>query len=595
MKGAILKEKSQTKKKGMLSYFGKYSIFAIVGPIFILLDVICEVMVPQIMNKMLTLSQSANESNIPLLGDQMKAMITVVILALIFGSANIIVSTFAAHGFAKNLRNGVFDKIQSFSFSNLDRFGTASLITRTTSDVNIIQLAVMFSLRLLIRGPFMLIASVFMAVRTSADLAIILTILIPFMIVVIGIAVVRAHKNYLASQEKLDQLNTIVEEDVQGIRVVKSYVREPYEKEKFQDANIGVANSMFKAGRVMVVMLPILIAAVYLAEGAVLWIGGNSIMDGVMKYGDLLSFITYLTQIMTSIMLIAMAMNFVARAKASYSRVKEIIDVEVDIQSPATADSMTPMVTKGNIEYKDVTFSYKYQSEDDIHDVRNANFIAKPGKVLAIIGSTGSGKSTLVNFIPRFYDVSGGEVLIDGQDVRSFDLDELRESIGMVLQNNILFSGTIRDNIRWGKEDATDEEIIEACKDAQAHDFIMKFPKQYDTWIEQGGVNVSGGQRQRLCIARAMVKKPKILILDDSTSAVDTITEGYIRQAFQENLKDTTVIIVAQRIISVKHADWILVMDKGEIIAQGKHEDLMQTCGMYREIDISQQEGGVLE
>lgn len=529
-------------------------------------------------------------------------MLILSIIALVAGLFNILCSSYVAQGYGANLRRGVFKKIQGFSFGNIDQFSSASLITRATTDINLIQLAVLFSLRLLVRGPLVLISAIAMAFDINVQLAIILCIAMPVIMAIILILLKKSNKLYVETQQRTDQLNSIVQENLQGIRVVKAYVREDYEKEKFSKANGGLVQVAYKASVIMATAMPLIILVVYIAEGASIWLGGNQIMDGAMGSGALISFITYITQVMVALTLIAMALMFIARSRAASARVKEVLNTEIDI-TDAQNQSNQSKISVGKVVFDDVTFrfgkadkaTYEGDAEEEPAAIQNISFEIEPGKILAIVGGTGSGKSTLVNLIPRFYDVSQGSVKIDGQDVRTFALDDLRKDIGMVLQKNILFAGTIRENMRWGNEQATDEEIIQACKDAQAHDFIMEFPDQYDTWIEQGGVNVSGGQRQRLCIARAMIKKPKILILDDSTSAVDTITEGFIQEAFRKNLEGTTVIIIAQRISSVRNADVILVLDDGELIDTGTHDELIQRCTIYQEINESQQQGGMAE
>lgn len=567
---------------------------------FICIDVICEMYVPRVMEQILDVG--VQNSDIAYIKEQGLTMLILSIIALVAGLCNILCSSYVAQGYGANLRKGVFKKIQGFSFGNIDQFSSASLITRTTSDINLIQLAVLFSLRLLVRGPLVLISAIVMAFDINPELAIILCIAMPVIMIIIIVLLMKANKLYVETQRRTDQLNSIVQENLQGIRVVKAYVREDHEREKFSKANGGLVQVAYKASVIMATAMPLIILVVYIAEGAAIWLGGKQIMAGVMGSGALISFITYITQVMVALTLIAMALMFVARSRAATARVKEVLNTDIDI-ADAKGQISKANISTGKVVFDDVTFAYgkaeeeKYKgnSEEEPAAIRNISFEVEPGEILAIVGGTGSGKSTLVNLIPRFYDTSQGSVMIDGQDVRTFALDDLRQGIGMVLQKNILFSGTIRENMRWGNEQATDEEITQACKDAQAHDFIMGFPDQYDTWIEQGGVNVSGGQRQRLCIARAMIKKPKILILDDSTSAVDTITEGFIQEAFRKNLDGTTVIIIAQRISSVCNADLILVLDDGELVDSGTHDELIQRCTIYQEINESQQQGGMAE
>lgn len=572
-------------------YFGKYRTFAILGPLFVLVDVVCEMFIPRIMENIVDVGIA--NSDIEYIKQQGLMMVLLSLGAMIAGMINIRCSSVAAQGLGANLRKGIFGKIQTFSFGNLDKFSTPSLITRTTSDVNTLQLAIMFSLRLLVRGPLILIAAVYMALDINFELAVILFITIPAMGVLIVVLMAMANKRYLTMQQKTDQLNATVQENLIGIRVVKAFVREKFEKIKFKKSNDDLVAAAYKANIVMAFAIPILILLVYGAEFSAMQIGGMKIINEEMQVGALMSFISYITQVMISMTLIAMALFFVARSRPSVGRIREVLTTNVDIDNADLPIEEQPIIERGEVVFENVSFSYGYRGADEVDELEDIAFTAESGSICAIVGGTGAGKSTLVNLIPRFYDPQIGTVKIDGRDVRDYQLDTLRRDIGMVLQKNVLFAGTIKDNMRWGNRDATDEEIIQACKDAQAHDFIAAFPKQYDTWIEQGGVNVSGGQRQRLCIARAMLKKPKILILDDSTSAVDSITESYIQEAFRTSLKETTVFIIAQRISSVSNADKILVMNEGRIVDVGRHEELMKRCQIYREIKESQQEGGL--
>ena len=572
-------------------YFGKYKKFAILGPLFVVVDVVFEMFIPRIMEAIV--DGGIANGDIGYIKQQGLIMLLFSLSAMIAGMINIRCSSLAAQGLGANLRKGIFEKIQTFSFGNLDQFSTPSLITRTTSDINAVQLAVMFSLRLLVRGPMILIAAVYMALDINFELAIILFITIPAMAVLIIVLMAMANKRYLIMQEKTDQLNATVQENLIGIRVVKAFVREKFEKMKFKDANDGLVAAAYKANIVMAFAIPMLILLVYGSEFSALQIGGIKIINEEMQVGSLMSFISYITQVMISMTLIAMALFFVARSRPSIGRIREVLSTEVDIADADLPIEEQPIIERGEVTFDHVSFSYGYHAPDEPDELDDVSFTAKSGSIFAIVGGTGAGKSTLVNLIPRFYDPQQGAVKIDGRDVRDYQLDTLRRDVGMVLQKNVLFAGTIKENMRWGNPNATDEEIMQACKDAQAHDFIMAFPKQYDTWIEQGGVNVSGGQRQRLCIARAMLKKPKILILDDSTSAVDTLTESRIQEAFRTNLKETTVFIIAQRISSVSNADQILVMNEGRIVDIGRHEELMKRCEIYQEIKASQQEGGL--
>ena len=481
----------------------------------------------------------------------------------------------------------MFKKISSFSFKNIDEFSTASLTTRLTNDVTMIQNMTMMILRMLIRMPSMLIVASFFAVSINPRLASMLLFALPLIIIAVGVVMKFGFPMFKKMQKKIDALNSVVQENLIGIRVVKAFVREDHEKKKFKKANDNLSAMGEKAAGMIILAMPLMMLIFNLTMVMVIYKGGVSINAGDMTTGDLLSFISYVMEILMSLMMIAMLLVMVARGKACADRIKEVLDAEVDIvnnEKTLTAEK------HGRVQFENVNFRYSTQTDGD--DILNGiSFTAEPGQIIGIVGGTGCGKSSLVSLIPRLYDVTGGRVLIDDVDVRNYDIEELRELIGVVLQNNVLFTGTIKENIRWGKKDATDEEIIAACKAAQAHDFIMRQPDGYDTVLAQGGLNLSGGQKQRLCIARAMIKKPKILILDDSTSAVDTATEAKIRNAFYNELKDTTVFIIAQRISSVKEADEILVMDDGEIKGVGNHNELMETNEIYQEIYNTQQKG----
>lgn len=590
------------KIRSVAGFLQKYWKFAILGPVFVALDVVCEMLIPRLMQNMVDIGVA--NSDLAYINEQGIRMIALAAGALICGILNIWFSSKAAMGLGANLRNAIFKKVQTFSFHNIDQFSTASLITRTTSDVNAVQMAVMLGLRLLVRGPLILIAAMYMAIDINRDLAIILFVALPTLAISVGIVLYKAYPLYDRMQQKIDMLNGTVQENLTGIRTVKAFVREDFEKEKFQSANDDLMNNAYRAGALVTWMMPIMIIVVYFAEAAAIWFGGNRIMIGAMGTGALMGFLGYITQVMISLTLIAMAMIFVARSRASTKRILEVLNAQVDIADAPQAllnPAEAPKVEKGKIEFKNLTFHYdtdnafvNVSSEAKEEDVlKNISFDVKPGQMVAIVGGTGSSKSTLVNLIPRFYDANEGEILIDGHDVREFVLDDLRDGIGMVLQKNVLFSGSIKDNMRWGKADATDEEIIQACKYAQADEFIQQFSDGYDHWIEQGGVNVSGGQRQRLCIARALIKKPRILILDDSTSAVDTVTESHIQDAFRNKLGNMTVLLIAQRINSVQNADKIIVMNEGCIDDMGTHEELLLRNEIYREMNDSQQEGGL--
>jgi ATP-binding cassette subfamily B protein len=517
-------------------------------------------------------------------------------------------STTGAVGFAANLRNALFEKVQQFSFTNIDKFSTASLVTRLTNDVNNLQVTFMMALRLLTRAPMMLVIAFILAYRINAQLSIVLAIAIPILVVSVMFIISSAVKRFSVMQEKIDNINRNIQENLIGIRVVKSFVRADHENAKFKNSNDDFTNSAIHAINLAILNMPIMMFVLNAATVVIIWMGGKMVFAGTLGTGELISFISYIFQILMSVMMISMMIIMSARAEASGKRIIEVLDTQIDIvDNPEAALSVSldgnnapvtttgkaenfPEVTSGKVEFKHVSFKYLLTgSGDDV--LCDINFVAQPGEIVGIVGGTASGKSSLVNLIPRLYDATEGAVLVDGADVRNYRLADLREKIGVVLQVNTLFSGTIRENIMWGNELATEEEIITACKDAQAHEFIMSLPNGYDTVLGQGGVNVSGGQKQRLCIARAILKKPKVLILDDSTSAVDTATEARIREAFYHNLADTTIFIIAQRIGSVKEADKIIVLDEGGISGVGTHDELLKTNEIYREINSSQQEG----
>ncbi len=497
-------------------------------------------------------------------------------------------AAFAAQGLGANLRRAEFEKIASFSFADIDRFSSSSLITRLTNDLTNIQNVAIMCLRVLIRGVTMTVASVILTLAISPKLALVVCVVLPFMAVALGLLMKICFPLFEKMQKTLDHLNETVQENLIAVRVVKSYVREDHERRKFMDANDGFTTAGLNAVLRMVAIQPVMMICFSVATVLVLYNGGNMVLGGELEIGYLQTVTGYIMQILMSAMMIGMAVLQYTRAQASIRRVFEVLDAQSAITDGGETSLPAP---QGRVEFRDVSF--RYQTEGAGEDVlKHINLTVEPGEFVAIVGGTGTGKSSLVNLIPRFYDVHSGKVLVDGLDVRDYPLDGLRGRIGMVLQNNVLFSGTIRENLLWGNENATEEELIQAAKDAQAYDFIMSFPEGFDTYLEQGGVNVSGGQKQRLCIARAMVRKPAVLILDDSTSAVDSATEGRIRESFRQNLKGTTVIIIAQRISSVQYADKIVVLDEGTVADVGAHSELMERSPIYREIYDSQQEGG---
>ena len=578
--------------KKLSLYIGQYKKYVFIVPFIVLIDVMCELSMPLLMSKIVDTGIPTKDigyiSNIGLI------MVALALIAIAGGIANMWLTSTGSMGFGANLRNALFDKLQSFSFKNIDQFSTASLVTRLTNDVNNLQQTFMMSLRILMRAPMMLIVSFILAYSINPELSVVLAVAIPVLIVLVAVIMKLAVGRFGKMQEKIDAINRVIQENLIGIRVVKSFVRSEHEIQKFQKANDDFMNSAIRAITIAILGMPVMMFVLNGATLAVIWLGGGMVMQGTLGTGQLISFISYIMQIMMSVMMISMVMIMGARAEASAKRVVEVLDTKVDIaekpEVAAAAASASPKVTKGKVEFRNVSF--KYNLNDPGGDILcDINFTANPGEVIGIVGSTGSGKTSLINLIPRLYDATGGSVLVDGVDVRDYKLEDLREGVGVVLQKNILFSGTIKDNLRWGNETATDEQIEEACRDAQIHDFIVSQPKGYDTELGQGGVNVSGGQKQRLCIARAMLKKPKILILDDSTSAVDTATEAQIREAFYHNLAETTVFIIAQRISSVRGADKIIVLDEGTGAGMGTHKELLQQNDIYQEILASQREG----
>ena len=571
-----------------MTHLQGYKRDAVKSPIFITLEVICELLLPLVMAEIVDVAIPAGD-----LGYICKMgalMLLLSLAAMACGVLSAKYSTFASQGFGANLRQCLFDKVQEFSFSDIDRFSSASLITRMTNDVNAMTMMLNMGLRMLVRAPVMLIAALCISISINPRLAVVLLVVIPLMMLAIGILMKICTKLFEAMQKKIDGLNNTLQENLIAIRVVKAFVRENHERDKFKKSNDELMDAALNVGLKVIAIMPIMMLAMNGATVAVLYLGGKMVMAEGFLLGDLQAFINYIFQILMSVMMVAVALLQLTRAQACAHRINEVLNTEPSVEDKPQAKEQALPAPKGQVEFRNVSFKYVATGTgDDV--LSNINFTVKPGSFVAIVGGTGTGKSSLVNLIPRFYDVTGGAVLVDGMDVRDYPLEELRSRIGMVLQTNVLFTGTIRENLLWGRPDATEEEIIQAAKDAQAYDFIMSFPDGFDTMLTQGGTNVSGGQKQRLCIARAMLRKPAILILDDSTSAVDSATEAAIRESFQKNLKDTTVIIIAQRISSVQYADEILILDDDHIAGQGTHEELLANNAIYQEIYQSQQEG----
>ena len=515
-------------------------------------------------------------------------LLALALLGLFGGVVTMKTSANVSQRFAYRLRGDMYRKISHFSFKNIDQFSTASLTTRMTNDVTTLQNVVMMCLRILVRVPALAVVAACFAVSINPRMSAMLLILLPILIVVVACILKFGFPMFQKMQKKIDNVNRVVQENLIGMRVVKAYVREDREKDKFHDASDDLAAQGAKAAGLIVTVMPVMMLMLNAVVVFVYYKGALEANAGVMEVGQISVFASYVIQILMNLMMISMMLLQLARGKACGDRVVEVLDTEIDITNPE--NPYLPENPQGGVEFRDVSFKYNTEGHgDDI--LEHISFTAKPGQIIGIVGGTGCGKSSLVNLIPRLYDATQGQVLIDGVDLRKYDLTALREMIGVVLQKNVLFSGTIKENIRWGKKDATDEEIVAACQAAQAHDFVLAQPKGYDTDLSQGGLNLSGGQKQRLCIARAMIKHPKILILDDSTSAVDTATEAKIRESFYKDFKDTTVFIIAQRVSSVQAADQILVLDDGQIKGIGTHEQLLADNEIYKEIVTTQAKG----
>ena len=571
-----------------LTHLQGYKRQALLSPILIVLEVICELLLPLVMAEIVdTAIPAGDEVYIFQLGS---LMLFLALAAMACGVGSAKYATFASQGFGANLRQCLFDKVQEFSFADIDRFSSASLITRMTNDVNAMTMMLAMGLRMLVRAPVMLIAALAISISLNARLALVLVVVIPLMVLVIGLLMKVCVKLFETMQKRIDNLNNTLQENLVAIRVVKAFVREDFERKKFKKSNDELMEAALAVGLRIIAILPVMMLAMNGATVAVLYFGGRMVMGAEFDLGSLQAFINYIFQILMSVMMVAMSLLQLSRAQACAHRIHEVLNTEPSVEDAPDAAQRTLPAPRGQVEFRDVSFKYVTSGTgDDV--LSHISFTVQPGQFVALVGGTGTGKSTLVNLIPRFYDVTGGAVLVDGMDVRDYPLEALRGRIGMVLQNNVLFSGTIRENLKWGNPDATEEEVIQAAKDAQAYDFIMSFPDGFDTNLSQGGVNVSGGQKQRLCIARAMLRKPAVLILDDSTSAVDSTTEAAIRASFAKNLKDTTIIMIAQRISSVQYADEILILDDDHIAARGTHEELLKTSPIYQEIYQSQQEG----
>ena len=572
--------------KKLWSRVREYKLPTFLTPFFVALEVVTDVLIPLLMAKLIDYGIDAGSLNA--IWKYGALLLLCAVLSLLFGTLSGRTAAMASAGFAKNLRHDMFYHVQEFSFANIDRFSTASIVTRLTTDVTNVQNAFQMMTRIMVRAPLMLVFSLIMVVTLSPHLSLIFLGVLPVLAVGIFFIVRRAFPAFEKMFKAYDKLNNVVQENLRGIRVVKSYVREDHETQKFGKAAGELYDLNCMAEKTMSFAMPMMQLCMYTVMILVSWFGARLVVGGSLSTGDLTSTFSYSMQILMSLMMVAMVMVMVTMSKASAERIVEVLDEVPDLANP---DRPITEVKDGSISFRNVDFSYSKDPEKLA--LSGVDLEIASGETVGILGGTGSAKSSLVQLIPRLYDVTGGSVLVGGVDVREYDLEVLRDAVAVVLQKNVLFSGTIKENLRWGDPNATDEELVRACKLACADEFIQTFPDKYDTYIEQGGSNVSGGQKQRLCIARALLKKPKILILDDSTSAVDTKTDALIRQAFREEIPNTTKLIIAQRVSSVQDADKIVVLDNGRINAVGTHKELLKTNQIYQEVYRSQQKGGL--
>ena len=582
---ADLTRKETTELKRYKKYITPYLSAFVIGPLMMLTEVAGEVMLPKFMS--MIINNGVASRNVAYIGKMGTLMVLTVLFMAVGGILGAYFSAKASISFTSDMRNDLFRKVQQFSFENIDDYSTGSLVTRLTNDVQQVQNVLMMGLRMALRAPGMFLGALIMAFMMNRQLAVIILIVIPLLLAAILLILKTAFPRFGEMQMRLDRLNSGIQESLTNVRVVKSFVREDHEIEKFSKLNDDLKESSLRALRIVITTMPVMMFAMNVTTLAVVWYGGNIIIAGKMPVGDLTAFTTYIVQILMSLMMLSMVFLQSSRASASMKRINEIFDTEIGLNDD-NAENKDKKVTEGCVEFKNVSFGYSGENGRKDLVLEGISFTAEPGQTIGIIGSTGSGKTSLVQLIPRLYDVTGGEVLVDGVNVKEYSLKHLREGVGMVLQKNVLFSGTIEENLRWGNEDAPMEDVIRFSESAQADPFVKTFKNGYDTEMGQGGVNVSGGQKQRLCIARALLKRPKILILDDSTSAVDTATEAKIRESLYHDLKDTTKIIIAQRISSVQEADQILVLEDGKIIGHGTHEELLKTCEAYSEIYTTQ-------
>ncbi len=571
--------------RGYGKYAKPYLSAFIIGPCLMITEVLGEVMLPKMMSLIINNGVASHDQ-----GYILRMGLWMVCVAFAMAASGIGGAYFSAKAsicFTSDLRKDLFARVQQFSFQNIDDFSTGSLVTRLTNDIQQVQMVMMMVLRIALRAPGMLIGALIMAFIINSRLALVILVVVPVLALAIAAIMATAYPRFGVMQAKLDKMNSGIQEALINVRVIKSFVREDFEKDRFRRNNEDLQENSLRAMKVVILTMPVMMLAMNATTLAVVWYGGNMIIGGAMQVGDLTAFTTYIVQILMSLMMLSMVFLQSARAMASVKRINEVMHTEIGL-TDRDAKQKGKQVTEGRVEFRDVSFSYGKKGGDQV--LEHISFTAEPGQVIGIIGATGSGKTSLVQLIPRLYDVSGGQVLVDGVDVREYSLKNLRDGVGMVLQKNVLFSGTIEENLRWGDEGATQEEIRRFADAAQADGFVTSFAHGYDTDMGQGGVNVSGGQKQRLCIARALLKQPKILILDDSTSAVDTATEAKIRDCFRTTLEHTTKILIAKRIGSVEEADKILVLDEGRIVGMGSHDELLASCKAYQEIYYSQRD-----
>lgn len=568
----------------------EYKLTSILAPISITMEVVMETIIPFVMAKLI--DNGINKGDMTYVALCCVILVGCCILSMTFGSLSARWAAIASAGFAKNVRHDMYHKIQEYSFKSIDKFSTSSLVTRLTTDVANLQNSYQMIIRIAFRSPAIFIFSLIMAFTINHKLSLIFLAAIPVLAIGLWLIMSNAHPIFKRTFKKYDKLNNVVQENLRGVRVVKSYVREDFEKKKFETASADIYKDFVKAERLLAFNNPLMQTCMYACMLLIAWFGAKLIVSHSMTEGELMSMVTYAMQILSSLMMLSMIFVMITISRASAERICEVLSEETDLKN---RDNPIFDVSDGSIEFKDVFFSYGKNNDKGGNCLKGVSVKINSGETVGIIGGTGSAKSTFISLIPRLYDTTEGSVFVGGKDVRDYDIESLRNQVSVVLQKNELFSGTIKDNLRWGNENATDEELIHACKLAQADSFIKEFPDGYDTMIEQGGTNVSGGQKQRICIARALLKNPKILILDDSTSAVDTKTDALIRKAFAEDIPNTTKIIIAQRISSVEHANKIIVLDDGKIDGIGTHKELLENNKIYKEVYYSQQKGGIAQ